>query len=126
MSKFDPKEGVPYGHCITPGCGFIGQTVAEMRQHGRDTMTPTGDATGVTSRGHSYIVDNPSREDAIRSAVQSEVDDAIESAVSELCEELWRLHERQGASIEEISAALRFGVSDIDWATAWSEYVEEG
>lgn len=125
MTRFDPRPGEPYARCLTDGCGFVADTKEQMSEHSRASMKPTGETVGTTARGHSYRVENPPRADAIQNAVQREADDALESALQEFVDSVYRLHSSDGVSLKELTEAVKFGSPSSEWSDAWAEYVAE-
>jgi len=121
--RFDPKPGEPYARCND--CDFIAVTKQEISAHSSETMKPTGETIGVTAEGHGYRVTNPTREEAISREVRREANDALESAVSEFVETIYRLHDREGVSLAELTAAVRAVWADADFAEAWAEYIAD-
>jgi len=118
-SRFDPTPGAPYARCVD--CGFVADTREQMSEHASSTMKPTGQSSGVTASGHSYRVENPAREDAIRREVMREAADALESAVQEFIESVYRLHSREGVSLKELTEAVK----SSEWSEAWAEYIAD-
>lgn len=115
--RFDPRPGEPYARCSD--CDFVAQSKEDMSVHTSETMKPTGDSTGVTARSHGYRITNPSREDAIRTTVLMEESDALNSAADEFVESIYALHERHGASLRELTEAVKL----TEFASAWAEYI---
>jgi len=124
-SRFDPKPGEPYARCSEDGCGFVADTKEQMSEHSSSTMKPTGQTSGVTASGHSYRVENPSREDAIWREVMREADDALESAVQEFVDSVYRLHSREGVSLDELTVAVKSVAPSSEWSEAWAEYIAD-
>lgn len=120
-SRFDPKPGEPYARCLEDGCGFVADTKEQMSEHSSSSMKPTGQSIGVTASGHRYQVENPSREDAIRRAVALEEDYAMESAATEFVDAVYRLHERDGVSLAELTAAVK----SSEFSEVWAEYIAD-
>ena len=110
MSRFDPIPDQPYGECSD--CGISLATQADAREHMSATMPA---AIGVGS-SHGVRVTNAPREDRIRRAVSFAVDDAITEAM----DDIHRIVERDGATPEELTAALG---SYPDFADAYAEWV---
>lgn len=110
MSRFDPLPGHPYGEC--DDCGITLQTQADGREH----MTATNPGLNQ-GPSHRISITNAPREDRIRGAVSSVVDDAI----TESMEDFERLVERDGVTAEELTAAL---ASYPDFADAYFEWVQ--
>lgn len=113
MNIFDPIEGADYGLCAD--CEMKLPTQEEARAHMSSTCEEAN-AKGI-SKGHRVRILNPDRASRIKSRVSSMVDDAIQDAM----EEIYRLVERDQASTEEITEALRW---HSDFAEAWEEYAE--
>jgi len=109
MSRFDPIPGQPYGECTN--CGISLATQEEGREHMSATRPEAGQGSS-----HRIRITNQTREDRIRSAVAWVVDDAI----TESMEDLHRLVERDGATPEELTAALG---AHPDFADAYDEWV---
>lgn len=109
MSKFDPTPGQPYGECSD--CGISLETQADAREH----MSATAPGVGLGS-SHGVRVTNAPREDRIRRAVSYAVDDAITEAM----EDIHRIVERDGATPDELTAAL---AAYPDFADAYDEWV---
>lgn len=137
-SKFDPEPDKPYAHClglkasehdnlVPVECGFEAVDKAALDAHLKEVgMTETGTTMGVTARGHSYRVTNPSRPERIASALQREVNDGIDELLTDVIDEAWKMIEREGVTREEITSALGGTVyGDIDLAEAWAENLEE-
>jgi len=124
-TRFDPKDGVPYARCLTEGCGFVADTKEQMSTHAAESMTPTGATTGITAQGHSYRVENPSREEALRSAVMREADDALESALTDFADSVYRLHTNDDVPLVELTAAVKEASPSEEWDEAWAEYIED-
>ncbi|MGV8913772.1 MAG: hypothetical protein ACOH14_14255 [Rhodoglobus sp.] len=124
-TRFDPKDGVPYARCLTEGCGFVADTKEQMSTHSAESMTPTGAATGVTARGHSYRVENPSRADALRSEVMREADDALDSALTKFVDSVFRLHRNDGVPLADLTEAVKSASPSHEWGAAWAEYIED-
>jgi len=128
--RFDPREGAPYARCLTDGCGFVADTKEEMAAHSTESMVSTGAASGVTARGHSYRVENPSRVDALRRAVEMEIEDVLESALTEFVDSVYGIHRRDGVPLAELTTAVKAASPSSEWQEAWAEYIlgeaEEG
>lgn len=117
-NPLNPYPG-PYGRCST--CGLELPTKQDAADHGRETMEPIPGVTiGVVARGHSVSVTNPPREDRIRREIEME----IESAVGDLLPEIYRLHERYGATLAELTEAVR-SIGEIYIVDDWAEYIED-
>ena len=116
--RFDPKPDKPYAKCRT--CEFIAETEAEMSAHTNETL-----AASPERRSHSYQVTNPARQDAINREVRREADDAIENAITEFLDRVYRLHRREGVAIEELTAAVKRAHADVDFLEAWNEYIKD-
>jgi hypothetical protein len=104
MSRFDPRPGEPYSRCAKRE--FTGETKELAREHSLAT-------------GHSYYVTNPPRSEAIDRSVQMEADDAMDSAATEFCDGIYRLHTDEGVSLKELTEAVKF----TDFSTQWAEYI---
>jgi len=124
-TRFDPRDGVPYARCLTEGCGFVADTKEQMSAHADESMTPTGATTGVTASGHSYRVENPSRADALRSKVMQEADDALESALTEFVDSVYRLHRNDDVPLADLTAAVKAAFLSHEWDEAWAECIED-
>lgn len=122
-SRFDPTPGAPYARCVHDECGFVADTKEQMSEHASSTVKPTGQSVGVTASGHPYRVENPSREDAIRRTVMQEADDALESAMQEFVDSVYRLHSREGLSLDELTVAVKSAAPSSEWSDAWAEYI---
>lgn len=109
MSRFDPLPDQPYAECIS--CGLTLATQDDGREH----MTATRPEAGQGA-SHRIRITNQPRPDRIRSAVARVIDDAITDSL----EDIDRLVERDGATAEEVTEALRFYP---DFADAYAEWV---
>jgi len=124
MNRFDQDPDAPYARCTAEDCGFVATTREEMDAHTRETSTPTGETVGVIARSHPYRVVNPTRAERIQREIDREASDAIENALTEFVESVYRLHSREGVPLRELSAAVARAQTDIDFRSAWSEYIE--
>lgn len=104
----------PYAKC--QDCDLELDDRAAITQHGRDTLAPTGEL-GVTARGHRVRIVNPTDEERRASRVRMALSDALDSA----CSELWDDVERGYYTAAEVKAEM--WAFDLD--TAWEEYVSE-
>jgi hypothetical protein len=96
MGRFDPREGEPYGKCVT--CGITLQTNRDGVEH-RAATRPAG-----VGKSHATQATNPDRE----SRIQRHVDSAVESAISDALDDLQGDVDRGDVTEAEIAEALRW------------------
>ncbi len=125
MNRFDQDPDAPYARCTAEGCGFVAATREEMDEHARETSTPTGETVGIIAQSHPYRVVNPTRAERIQRHIDMEASDAIDNAVSEFVESVYRLHSREGVPLSELTAAVARAQTEVDFRSAWGEYIEE-
>jgi hypothetical protein len=102
--RFDPEEGKPYGHCTR--CESKPEFATQKDAH--DHL--------AAGEGHSVRITNPDRTHRIQSAVDDIVEDAIQSALEKVDEDIIR---RYGATEEEVTEALKW---HSDFADDWEEH----
>lgn len=125
MSRFDEDSDEPYARCTAEGCGFVADTKEAISEHSRATSKPTGETVGIIAQSHSYRVVNPTRAERIQRHIDMEASDAIDNAVSEFLESVYRLHSREGVPLAELTTAVARTLVDVDFRSAWSEYIED-
>jgi hypothetical protein len=96
-NRFDQKPGEKFGTCLT--CKIDLLTEEDSKNHVNETIKASPD-----HRSHSYVVLNPSREEKIKRAVSSIIDSAIQDALEDVDDLVYR----NDATEEEITKALRF------------------
>lgn len=104
----------PYAKCVD--CDLDLADRDAMNAHLHDTVAPTGEA-GVTARGHSARVVNPTEAEQRASQVQMRVQDALEAAYEDL-------HER--VDLGEFTAAeVAENLWMFDLRDGWDSYTAE-
>jgi hypothetical protein len=103
-----------YAKCST--CDLELADREKVNAHCRETMEPTGEP-GVTHRGHTVQIVNPTQEEQRAARARQAIADALDKA----CEELWDEVERGRLTLGEIKAEMWA----YDFDDAWGRYVEE-
>lgn len=111
-NPLDRNPESPYAHCND--CELVAQTPEDSSAHLNATFE-----SGGKGRSHQMRVTNPTRKERLCQQIDSEIEDAL----AELVDELFTLHERYGATEEEITEALRF--TSLDLAEAWADALAE-
>jgi hypothetical protein len=111
MGRYDPEPDKPYAVCST--CGEVHHTREDMNAHHRAT-TPEGGGTS-----HSASIQNRTREERIRDAVEWMAD----SAMTDLLDEIYGLINQDGITEEEVTEATKQVWMDL--SDAWTEYLAD-
>lgn len=120
MSQPDDK---PYAICLECPARF--ENWAAMLEHGKATLTPTGEA-GATARGHRSRVVNPTpeeREEREENRVRSIASSAVSRAMDEAAEEIARDVERGVSTDAQARDALGWHTGE-DFLDAYVQWVE--
>lgn len=102
----------PYAVCDACGAEFADRD--EVKRHGDETMTPTGNDTGVIAQGHSVRIVTPTPEELRARSIRMTVADAIDEAL----EQLQRQVDRGDFTASEVSNELR---CYPDFGDSWDE-----
>lgn len=105
----------PYAKCQECSAEFADRDAVSA--HGRDTMTPTGEA-GIVARGHRVSIVNPTEAEQRASRVRMRIEDALQSAY----EDLYELVEKGDFTAAEVAAEMWV----FDLRDGWDDYVAEG
>lgn len=135
--RFDPHPDVAYATCKT--CQLDFQTEAEASAHGRATLKPTGNTTGITAQGHGWHVNNPPRHQRIQRAVETILTEAVEEDIVfdirtreiEITEDaveiavgnLQKLVDKGDLTYTEVTTALKY---QPEFLASWRDSLPEG
>lgn len=114
-------QATDYAVCVEEGCGIALPTPEDAARHGNETMRATGATTGVTARGHSRRILNPTPQEKADRAVARIVEEAIERAFEDIDREI----SNGGMTRAEATEALRWFPDFTDGWAEWNEDAEE-
>lgn len=125
-SRFDQTPKEPYGYCLT--CSAAGTKVEfATREELHEHLSETYDANKLLGKngGHSARTTNPTRQERIVRFLQSEADDALDSALDEFITAASRSLDNEDATVGELTEAVKEVFAEPDWREAWGNYVDE-
>lgn len=109
-----------YAHCLNCTETFTDRD--EMRAHQTDSIEPVTEiGTGVSHRGHTVQVDNPTPEEVTKNAARSTVGRAVELGLDAAFEDLYYEISKGRITKEQVKEELR---SYPDFADAWDDWAE--
>lgn len=118
----DTETGTEYAVCVT--CGVKLATPDDARAHGTETLeaakaaNPDWVTKGQIS-GHAHRVVNPTPEELEKRRIRRAVGDAVDDALTDAIDKLWRRIDRGDVTEEEVAVELRH--SYPDFADAWED-----